>query len=93
MADLVVRDLKDLVDDLHYLVDQFQGALDWQNAGKGNWGQHNANTTMGDFAANWRIHRDKMVKSMNSFKKSIEDLDIAWDDGDHKVASFLEEQK
>jgi hypothetical protein len=93
MADLVVRDLQDLIGDLHYLIDQFQGALDWQNAGKGHWGQLNANLTMGDFAANWRIHRDRMVKSMKSFQKSIEDLDIAWGDGDTKLASTLEEKK
>jgi hypothetical protein len=93
MADLVVKDLKDLISDLHYLIDQFQGALDWQNAGKGHWGQLNANLTMGDFAANWRIHRDRMVKSMKSFQKSIEDLDIDWDDVDHKLASTLEEKK
>jgi hypothetical protein len=93
MADLVVRDLQDLVHDLDVLIDQFQGALDWQNAGKGHWGQLNANLTMGDFAANWRIHRDKMVKAMKSFKETVENADINWADADAKLATIIEDAK
>lgn len=93
MADLVVADLQDLIDDINYLTDQFRGALDWQNAGKGHWGQLNANLTMGDFAANWRIHRDKMVKAMDSFKDTVQKCEDFWTDGETKLRSTLEEQQ
>jgi hypothetical protein len=90
VADLVVQDLQDLIDDLKYLTDQFRGALDWQNAGKGNWGQKNANSTMGDFAANWRIHRDKMVKAMDSFGKTVQDCEDYWKSQEASVRATLE---
>lgn len=37
MADLVVKDLQNLVNDLNSLISQFEGALDFQNDDKGLW--------------------------------------------------------
>ncbi|MFD9811993.1 hypothetical protein [Streptomyces sp. NPDC059080] len=85
MADLVVKDLQELVSDLNELISQFEGALDFQNDDKGLWGQLNANLSMGDFADNWTIHRDDMVKSMKSFRDKVSKLDEAFADGDQQL--------
>jgi len=85
MADLVVKDLKDLVNDLNELISQFEGALDFQNDDKGLWGQHNANLSMGDFADNWTVHRDAMVKDMKSLRDKVTKIDDAWSQGEQQL--------
>ncbi|MFF9479531.1 hypothetical protein [Streptomyces sp. NPDC014733] len=85
MADLVVKDLGTLASDLSELISQFEGALDFQNDDKGLWGQLNANLSMGDFADNWTVHRDDMVKSMKSFRDKVSELDKAFADGDQQL--------
>lgn len=89
MADLVVKDLADLVSDLDLLIGEFEGALDLQNEDKGLWGQLNANLSMGDFAANWRIHRDRMVKAMKTFRDEVKSADDGWAEEDRKQAESL----
>jgi hypothetical protein len=90
MADLIVRDdLVSLVNDLNSLIGEFEGALDFQNDDKGLWGQHNANLSMGDFAANWRIHRDGMVKDMKTLRDSVDKVNQAWQQGDQQLADSL----
>jgi hypothetical protein len=85
MADVVVKDLQALVSDLNDLIGQFEGALDFQNDDKGLWGQHNANLSMGDFAANWTIHRDAMVKAMKSLRDEVTKVDQAWAQSDTQL--------
>ncbi|MEY9847884.1 hypothetical protein [Streptacidiphilus sp. MAP5-3] len=85
MADVVVKDLQALVSDLNDLIGQFEGALDFQNDDKGLWGQHNANLSMGDFAANWTIHRDAMVKDMKSLRDEVTKVDQAWAQSDTQL--------
>ncbi|MEU3708575.1 hypothetical protein [Streptomyces catenulae] len=85
MADLVVKDLGTLASDLSELISQFEGALDFQNDDKGLWGQLNANLSMGDFADNWTVHRDDMVKSMKKFRDKVSELDKAFADGDQQL--------
>ncbi len=85
MADLVVKDLQDLVNDLNELIGQFEGALDFQNDDKGLWGQLNANLSMGDFADNWTVHRDAMVKDMKSLRDQVTKVDQAWAQGDTQL--------
>jgi hypothetical protein len=85
MADLVVKDLQTLVGDLNELIGQFEGALDFQNDDKGLWGQHNANLSMGDFADNWTVHRDAMVKSMKSLRDKVSKVDDSWSQADQQL--------
>jgi hypothetical protein len=85
MADLVVRDLQQLVDNLNELISQFEGALDFQNDDKGLWGQHNANLSMGDFADNWTVHRDDMVKSMKSLRDKVTKVNDTWQQADQQL--------
>jgi hypothetical protein len=85
MADLVVKDLQDLVSDLNELISQFEGALDFQNDDKGLWGQHNANLSMGDFADNWTVHRDAMVKDMKSLRDKVTKIDQSWAQADKQL--------
>ena len=93
MADLIVKDdLVSLVTDLSSLIGEFEGALDYQDADKGLWGQHNANLSMGDFAANWRIHRDRMVKDMKTLRDSVDKVNQAWAAGDKQLADSLNQQ-
>jgi hypothetical protein len=93
MADLIVRDdLVSLVNDLNSLIGEFEGALDLQNDDKGLWGQHNANSSMGDFAANWRIHRDEMVKDMKSLRDSVDKVNQAWQQADQQLHDSLNQQ-
>ncbi|WP_194894437.1 hypothetical protein [Catenulispora pinisilvae] len=93
MADLIVRDdLVSLLNDLNSLIGEFEGALDFQNEDKGLWGQQNANSSMGDFAANWRIHRDSMVKDMKSLRDSVDKINQAWQQGDQQLADSLNQQ-
>jgi hypothetical protein len=93
MADIVVKDLVELVSDLKELVHQFAGALDFQDAQKGHWGQLNANLSMGDFADNWTGSRDKMVAAMDKFRERVEGADQAWADAEKALADSLEQQK
>ncbi|MEW2518429.1 hypothetical protein [Actinacidiphila alni] len=85
MADLVVQDLQALANDLGELIGQFEGALDFQNDDKGLWGQLNANLSMGDFADNWTVHRDDMVKSMKSLRDKVSKVDEAWAQADQQL--------
>ena len=85
MADLVVKDLQDLISDLNELIGQFEGALDFQNDDKGLWGQHNANLSMGDFAANWTIHRNTMVTDMKTLRDKVTKVDQAWAQSDTQL--------
>ena len=91
MADLVVKDLQTLVSDLNELIGQFEGALDFQNDDKRLWGQHNANLSMGDFAANWTVHRDAMVKDMKSLRDKVGKVDDAWNQADQQLLATFEE--
>jgi hypothetical protein len=93
MADLVVKDLDVLIGDLNELISQFEGALDFQNDEKGRWGQHNANLSMGDFADNWTIHRNKMVDAMKSYVKKLQQVDDAWHKGEQQLVESLEKNK
>jgi hypothetical protein len=93
MADLVVKDLDVLIGDLNELIGQFEGALDFQNDEKGHWGQLNANLSMGDFADNWTIHRNKMVDAMKGFVKKLQEVDDAWHKGEQQLTESLEEKK
>ncbi|MDH6142766.1 MULTISPECIES: hypothetical protein [Kitasatospora] len=90
MADLVVKDLQTLINDLNELISQFEGALDFQNDDKGLWGQHNANLSMGDFAANWTVHRDAMVKDMKALRDKVTKIDTAWTQGDKQLLDSLQ---
>lgn len=85
MADLVVKDLDKLVSDLNELISQFEGALDFQNDDKGLWGQLNANLSMGDFADNWTVHRDAMVKDMKALRDKVQKVDDAWNQSDQQL--------
>lgn len=90
MADLIVRDdLVSLANDLNQLISQFEGALDFQNDDKGLWGQHNANLSMGDFAANWTIHRNDMVKTMKTLLNDVTKVNQAWAQSDQQLADSL----
>lgn len=89
MADLVVKDLDDLVADLEEIISQFKGALDFENDNDDIWGQHNANLSMGDFADNWRINRDEMVKDMEKFRDSVKKVDEAWTEADKQLHDSL----
>lgn len=90
MADIVVKDLQTLAGDLDELIGQFEGALDFQNDDKGLWGQHNANLSMGDFADNWTIHRDAMVKDMKALRDEVTKVDQAWSQGDTQLLQSLQ---
>ena len=92
MADIVVKDLTDLVSDLKELKHQFEGALDFQNEQKGQWGQHNANLSMGDFADNWTGSRDKMVEAMEKFAEKVEGADQAWTEAEKNLVDSLEQK-
>lgn len=85
MADLVVKDLDKLITDLDKLIGEFEGALDFQNDDKGLWGQLNANLSMGDFADNWTVHRDAMVKDMKALRDSIQKVDDGWHQADGQL--------
>jgi hypothetical protein len=91
--DLVVKDLEDLVKDLDSLISEFEGALDFQNDYKGVWGQHNANLSMGDFADNWTIHRNEMVKDMKAFRDKVAKVNEAWADADRQLHQSLATQQ
>lgn len=93
MADLVVKDLAELVSDLNELISQFEGALDFQNEFKGHWGQLNANLSMGDFADNWTGSRDKMVEAMKKLRDRVEGANQAWSDAEREMLDSLKEKK
>jgi hypothetical protein len=93
MADLVVKDLLDLANDLDSLIGEFEGALDFQNDDKGLWGQHNANLSMGDFADNWTIHRNKMVDAMKSLRDNVKKVNESWDQAEQHLLDSLEQKR
>ncbi|GAA2864434.1 hypothetical protein Acy02nite_71590 [Actinoplanes cyaneus] len=92
MADLVVKDLDGLVSDLNELISQFEDALDLQNDEKGQWGQNNANLSMGDFADNWTVHRNKMVDAMKKFRDKVKELDEAWTEAEKQLTDSMEQK-
>jgi hypothetical protein len=91
MADLVVKDLQQLAADLGELIGQFEGALDFQNDDKGLWGQLNANLSMGDFADNWTVHRDAMVKDMKSLRDKVTQVDDSWSQANQQLVDSLKD--
>jgi hypothetical protein len=94
MADIVVKDLAGLAADLNELISQFEGALDFQNDYKGIWGQLNANLSMGDFADNWTVHRDEMVKDMKALRDKVVKVNDAWTEADKQLLeSFTDGQQ
>jgi hypothetical protein len=92
MADLVVKDLGDLANDLDSLIGEFEGALDFQNDDKGLWGQLNANLSMGDFADNWTIHRNKMVDAMKSLRDKVNQVNDDWTKAEQKLVDSLQKK-
>ena len=92
MADLVVKsDLTDIRDGLKYLIDQFAGALDFENDSVGIWGQHNAESAMGDFADNWQLHRNKMTERMKKLKETVDKVIEQWQDADQQLSESFNE--
>ncbi|WP_239311324.1 MULTISPECIES: hypothetical protein [unclassified Frankia] len=92
MPDLVVTsDLDVIRDGLKILVDEFAGALDFENDSVGIWGQHNAESSMGDFADNWTIHRDKMTERMKKLKDTVEKVAEQWRDADDKLSEAFQQ--
>lgn len=91
MADLVVKDdIVSLVNDLDALVTAFQGATKYQDDCKGLWGQGNANSSMGDFAHNWKINREDMVESMEKLRERLQSIADGWTEVDTEMARSLE---
>lgn len=91
MADLVVKDdIVSLVNDLDALVTAFQGATKYQDDCKGLWGQGNANSSMGDFAHNWKINREDMVESMEKLRERLRSIADGWAEVDTEMARSLE---
>ncbi|MDR6322927.1 hypothetical protein [Actinoplanes couchii] len=90
MADIVVKGLNDLSRNLGEIISQFKGALDLENGLEKQWGQHNANLSMGDFADNWTGNRDKMVEDLEKFKERIDKADEAWTEGDLQLFKTLQ---
>lgn len=87
MADLVVKgDLDGISDGLKYLVEQFDGAVGFEHDSAGIWGQQTAEKVMGDFASNWKIHREKMTKRMKTLQEKVEKAAQQWKDADQKLA-------
>ncbi|UZN03126.1 type VII secretion target [Cellulomonas sp. S1-8] len=90
MADLVVRDdLGELAHELDRLIGEFEGALDLQDDSKGTWGQLNANLSMGDFADNWTVHRDKMVEDMKKLRDKVRAAADAWAQAEADLTASL----
>lgn len=91
MADVVVTsDLDAIRDGLKTLVDEFAGALDFENDSEGIWGQRNAERSMGDFADNWTIHRDKMTERMKKLKETVQKVIEQWTDADQKLSQAFD---
>jgi hypothetical protein len=91
VADLVVTgDLDSIRDGLQTLTDEFAGAIHFTDDSKGIWGQQNAEHTMGDFAKNWRIHRDKMTDRMKKLKDKVEKVAEHWGDADQQLADSFQ---
>jgi hypothetical protein len=87
VANLVVKgELVEIRDGLKYLVDQFNGAVGFENDSEGIWGQRNAEDAMGDFASNWKIHREKMTKRMDTLHEKVEKAVDQWKDADQNLA-------
>ncbi|GAA3183366.1 MULTISPECIES: hypothetical protein [Streptomyces] len=89
MADLVVKDLKELADGLNKLVEDFKAATDFQDHSRDLWGQHNANESMKDFAYNWKVHRSDMADKMSSFSEKVAKIDEEWTKADEKMKKSL----
>jgi hypothetical protein len=47
---------------------------------------------MGDFADNWTVHRDAMVKDMKTLRDSVDKVNQAWQQGDQQLADSLNQQ-
>lgn len=93
MADLVVEGLAELLADIKTLIAEFEGAMDLQDSMKGQWGQHNANLSMGDFAWNWATSRKKMVEDLEGLRDKIEGADQAWTDAELELFKSLKEAR
>jgi hypothetical protein len=92
MADLVVSDdLANLAGALDVLVGEFKNALGFQNHDKGIWGQLNANLSMGDFADNWTVHREKLVEKMEELGELVAKVHETWGTFDSDLAATLAE--
>lgn len=91
MADLVVKDLKELADDLTQLAGNFKAATDLQNESRDLWGQLNANLSMKDFAYNWEVHRSDMADKMSSFSEKVAKVDEEWTKADQKMKDSFKE--
>jgi hypothetical protein len=89
MSDLKVRDLQELVSHLNELIGQFEGALDFQDEDKGLWGQHNANLSMGDFADNWTVHRDEMIRDLKRLRDKVTKVNDSWAQVDQQLEQSL----
>ena len=94
MADLVVKDdIVSLVADLDALVAAFEGATKYQDDCKGLWGQGNANSSMGDFAHNWKLNREDMVESMEKLRERLQSIADGWSEVDTEMARSLERKE
>jgi hypothetical protein len=76
MADFVVDySLLQQVDNtLKDLVNQFQNIQSQEQGYTGAYGSGDVAGAMDDFAGNWSYHRGKIVDSMNSLIKSVEEV-------------------
>jgi hypothetical protein len=76
MADFVVDySLLQQVDNtLKDLVSQFQNIQSQEQGYTGAYGSGDVAGAMDDFAGNWSYHRGKIVDSMNSLIKSVEEV-------------------
>ncbi|GAA2555182.1 hypothetical protein GCM10010435_27170 [Winogradskya consettensis] len=92
MPDLVVKDLDGLVSSLNELIGQFEGALDFQDDEKDQWGQLNANLSMGDFADNWTVHRNKLVEEMKKFRDKVKELDETWTEAEKQMRESMDQK-
>jgi hypothetical protein len=45
---------------------------------------------MGDFADNWRLHRDKMTDRMKKLKETVEKVADQWRDADQQLSQAFD---
>ena len=76
MADFVVDYflLQQVDNTLKDLVNQFQNIQTQEHGYTGAYGSGDVARAMDDFAGNWSYHRGKIVDSMNSLIKSVEEV-------------------
>jgi hypothetical protein len=90
VADLVVKgDLEAIRDGLKYLIDQFNGAVDFEDNSAGIWGQQDAEDAMGDFASNWTIHREEMTEGMQALEEDVKQVVAQWKDAEQKLTEAV----